>query len=415
MKKRVLYSEANYAAIVREQGYFVDKTAYIAKLERIRNPVFLRPRRFGKSLLCSILRYYYDRNYAAQFDELFGQTWIGQQPTGQQNQYIVLYLNFSTIATGPTIQEIEQSFRRQCNNTLDSLRYEYAPLLDGLAALSIEAPVADNISILLDHLRSRRLPPLYVIIDEYDNFANQLVTGHKDLLFQQLVAEDSFFKSFFKALKEGRETGAIANVFITGVLPILIDELASGFNIATIITLDQEFEAMIGFTQREVNELLDEVYTDYALNPTTRIEVDTVIKSHYNGYHFANPQGEALYNSTILMYFLQHLTRYGAMPEFLTDLNLRTDLSWVRRLTSANAGDTEAFVGQLTTENRIAHDRSLLATNFSTSHIFQPGFYPVFFFYLGLLTQQDNFFLRLPNLNIRQNFIEYFNELRQNN
>ena len=113
MKKRVLYSEANYAAIVHKQGYFVDKTAYIAKLEQVENPVFLRPRRFGKSLLCSILRYYYDRNYAAQFDELFGQTWIGQQPTGQQNQYIVLYLNFSTIATGPTIQEIEQSFRRQ--------------------------------------------------------------------------------------------------------------------------------------------------------------------------------------------------------------------------------------------------------------------------------------------------------------
>ncbi|MCC6604845.1 MAG: AAA family ATPase [Anaerolineae bacterium] len=324
-----------------------------------------------------------------------------------------------------------------------------------MPTMDLTVPVADNLSVLLGHLWQADLPRVFVIIDEYDNFANQLVTGHKDLLYRQLTAEDSFFKSFFKTLKEGRETGAIANVFITGVLPILIDELASGFNIATIITLDQEFEAMIGFTQREVDELLDEVYTDYALNPTTRTEVDTVIKHHYNGYHFANPQGEALYNSTILMYFLQHLTRYGAMPEFLTDLNLRTDLSWVRRLTNATAGDTEAFVGQLTTKNRIAgsvigyspllgrdcqipapgtgsddpvraigeyfvtltiaYDRSLLATNFSTSRVFQPGFYPIFFFYLGMLTQQDNFFLRLPNLNIRQSFIEYFNELPQNN
>ncbi len=114
MKKRILYSEANYAAIVEKQGYFVDKTPYLAKLEWVANPVFLRPRRFGKSMLCSILRYYYDRNYAEHFSELFGHTWIGQNPTGQQNQYIVLYLNFSTIATGPTIHEIEKS-RRQCN------------------------------------------------------------------------------------------------------------------------------------------------------------------------------------------------------------------------------------------------------------------------------------------------------------
>jgi hypothetical protein len=117
------------------------------------------------------------------------------------------------------------------------------------------------------------------------------------------------------------------------------------------------------------------------------------------------PRGEALYNSTILMYFLDYFTIHKEMPEYLTDLNLRADLSWVRRLTSANAGDTEAFVTQLTTENRIAHDKNFLTSKFNTVQFFQPGFYP------GLLTQQDNFFLRLPNLNIRQIFIEYFNEL----
>lgn len=177
--------------------------------------------------------------------------------------------------------------------------------------------------------------------------------------------------------------------------------------------LDQEFEAMIGFTQSEVDHLLDEIYADYALDPTTRWEVDMVIKNHYNGYHFINPQGEALYNSTILMHFLQHLTRYGEMPEYLTALNLRTDLSWVRRLTSANAGDTEAFVTQLTTENRIAYDKTFLTTKFNTSQFFQPGFYPISFFYLGMLTQEGNFFLCLPNMNMRQTFIEYFNELHQ--
>ena len=326
MKKRVLYSEANYAAIVRENGYFVDKTNYIAALERVRNPVFLRPRRFGKSMFCSILRYYYDRNYAADFDELFGHTWIGQHPTGQQNQHLVLFLNFSTIATGPTIQDIEASFKRQCNHILNTFCYEFAPWLDDLTGIDLEASVADNVSVILDHIRGRRLPQMYVIIDEYDNFANQLVTGHRDLLYRQLTAEDSFFKSFFKTLKEGRETGGIANVYMTGVLPILIDELASGFNIATILTLHPRFEAMLGFTQAEVDQLLDEVYADYAIDPATRAEVNATIKNHYNGYHFVNPGGDALYNSTILMYFLDYLTTVGEMPEYLTDLNLRTRL-----------------------------------------------------------------------------------------
>ncbi len=411
MKKRVLYSEANYAAIVRKQGYFIDKTSYIAKLERVENPVFLRPRRFGKSLLCSILRYYYDRNYAEQFAELFEHTWIGQQPTGQQNQYLVLFLNFSTIATGPTIQEIEKSFKRQCNHILDSLRHEYAPLLNDLATFSVETPVADNLSILLEHIRSRRLPQVYVIIDEYDNFANQLIVGHKDQLYQQLTADDSFFKSFFKTLKEGRETGAIANIFITGVLPILIDELASGFNIATFITLRPQFEQMLGFTQSEVDQLLDEVYSDYAIDPATRAEVDAVLKNHYNGYHFVNPNGEALYNSTSLIYFLDQFTANRTIPKRLIDANLKTDLSWVRRLTASNPALTKEFVERLTLHNTIGYDEKYLLEEFDMHQFFDKGFFPISFFYLGMLTQQDNFYLRLPNLSMREIFVEYFNQI----
>lgn len=413
IKRRVLYSEANYAAMVRDHGYFVDKTAYVAQLEPVRNPVFLRPRRFGKSLLCSILRYYYDRNYADQFEQLFGHTWIGQHPTGQQNQYLILGLNFSTIVTGPTISAIENSFKSQCNYILDSLRYEYAPLLDDLPPLPQDAPVADNLRKLLTYLRVRRLPRLYVIIDEYDNFSNQLIIDHKDELYRQLTADDGFFKIFFKTLKEGRETNTIANVFITGVLPILIDELASGFNIATILTLRSEFEAMLGFTQSEVDQLLDMVYQDYAFDPSTRPEIATMLKNHYNGYHFATTQGEALYNSTILMYFLEYFTSRREPPEFLTDLNLRTDLMWIRRLTSAHPGDTEAFVEALTNANQIAYDKNFLTTKFNMFQFFTPGFYPIAFFYLGMLTRQDDFFLKLPNLNLRQIFIEYFNEIHQ--
>ena len=413
MKRRVIYGESNYAAIVRKDGYFVDKTAYIAKLEEIENPVFLRPRRIGKSLFCSLLRYYYDRNEAAHFDELFGQTWIGQHPTPSHNQYILLFFNFSVVHVGGTVAEIESSFRRHCNSTLSLLRIEYAPLLDEMPEILFDAPVSDNLNHLLNYVASHQLPPVYVIIDEYDNFANQLITGNRDLHYQELTAADGFLKTFFKTLKAGRESGAVANVFITGVLPITIDELASAFNIATFLTLEPGFEAMLGFTQAEVDHLLDDIYREHELDPATRREVDALIKSNYNGYHFVDPEGEALYNSTILIYFLRYFTQYKEFPKRLIDLNLKVDLAWVRRLTASNPQLTAAFVDQLTLHNRIRYDEVFLIEKFDVSQFFNPSFFPISFFYLGMLTKEDDFNLRLPNLNLRQIFVEYFNELHQ--
>lgn len=411
MKRRVVYAEANYAALVRKRGYFVDKTNYIAELETVENPVFLRPRRFGKSLLCTTLGYYYDLNYADRFDELFGHTWIGQNPTDQHNKYVVLSLDFSTIATGPTLVEIEASFNRQVNTALYYLSQRYPTIFTGMPDLPLAAAVSENLNAILKHLQAERRPPLYVIIDEYDNFSNQLITGNKDHLYRELTAENSFFKTFFKTLKEGRKTGAIANVFITGVLPILIDELASGFNIATFITLRPRFEAMLGFTQREVDRLLDQVYADYAIDPSTRNEVAAVIRNHYNGYRFVTNAGEALYNSTILMYFLDQFTETKTIPRYLIDANLKTDISWVRRLTASNPALTAEFVDQLTLHHVIGYDEKFLVEKFNMYQFFEKGFFPISFFYLGMLTRHDDFYLRLPNLNLREIFVEYFNEI----
>jgi hypothetical protein len=359
------------------------------------------------------LEYYYDIRYTDRFAELFGHTWIGQHPTPHHNSRIVLALDFSVIEPGSTVQEIEYNFKRICNARLAFLRDSHSALLSTMPVVLPDDPVSNNLSNLLGYLKAHDLPPLYVIIDEYDNFTNQLITGHKDQLYHELTAEDSFLKTFFKTLKEGRKTGAIVNVFITGVLPITLDDLASAFNIAIFLTLNPTFEAMLGFTQAEVDHLLDEIYHDYTIDPGTRGQVDMVIKSHYNGYHFVNPQGEALYNSTILMYFLNEFTQFKQIPEFLTDMNLRTDLSWVQRITSAHPGDTERFVKQLTTHNQIAYDRTMLTTKFNTSTFFQPDFYPISFFYLGLLTRRDDYTLQLPNNNLRQIFVEYFNELNR--
>ncbi len=416
MKRRIIYGESNYASFVRKNGYFVDKTEYIAKLESIENPIFLRPRRFGKSMFCSLLWHYYDLNFAEQFDELFGHTWIGQNPTGQQNQYIVLFFNFSSIATGRTIEDIEASFRRQCNAALDVLYRENVSFLHGLPKVDLEAPVADNLSNLTYFLR-RQQRKLYVIIDEYDNFGNQLITTGHDQLYHKLTEDDSFLKTFFKTLKEGREINAIANVFITGVLPILIDEMASGFNVGTFLTLDPEFEAMVGFTQPEVDHLIDDLYVDYELEPATRDQVNALIKNYYNGYRFVrsdSTQGRgALYNSTILIYFLHYLQRRGEVPDRLIDANLKTDISWVRRLTASNPQLTESFVDQLTLHNTIAFDEKMLVEKFNMTQFFDQSYFPISFFYLGMLTRHDPFQLRLPNLTMREIFVEYFNEVHQ--
>jgi hypothetical protein len=412
-RKRVVYGNANYADLVQKGGYFVDKTPYIAKLELIENPIYLRPRRFGKSTFCSLLNYYYDLNEAGRFEKLFGETWIGQNPTGTQNSYMILYLNFSSVEVGRKLQELEQNFRLICNSRLSALVRQYAPRLAALPELDRSAPVSNNMKQLLDLIQSERLPPLFVIIDEYDNFANHLITTDRDPIYYDLVADDSFFKTFFKTLKEGREIGAIANVFITGILPITMDDLASAFNVGTYLTLDATFEAMAGFTQNEVDHLLDQIYQDYPLDAATRPEISALVKNHYDGYHFVSHQNEPLYNATSLMYFLRELTEHGQPPKSLTDGNLRTDLHWVRRLTGSNPVNTGNLLETLNIENRIRFSNDLLTSKFNLAQFFTPTFYPVSFFYLGMLTLLDDFSLTLPNVNMRKIFVEYFNEFHQ--
>jgi hypothetical protein len=359
-----------------------------------------------------MLAHYYDLQQADHFDNLFGHTWIGQNPTGNQNKFIILELDFSAIDVNGTYQDISQNFKIRCNTALSLLRFNYAPLLDNIPDTDINAPVSNNLALILYHLKSLSLS-MYVIIDEYDNFANQLITNHRDQLYNQLTEDGSFLKTFFKTLKEGRKIGAIHNVFITGILPITIDELASAFNIGTFLTMDPEFENMLGFTQNEVDILLDEIYHDHDFDSENRPGIQSLLKNHYDGYRFINPAGDSLYNSTLIMYFLDWFTRHKKIPPQLTDQNLKNDLSWVKRLTAANPGLTIPFVDQLTLHNKIEYDYTLMVNKIDMHQFFDERYFPISFFYLGMLTRLDDFHLCLPNWNMRQIFMEYFNELHE--
>jgi len=415
--KQIIYAAPNYAKLREANGYFVDKTEYIAKLEQVSNPIYLRPRRFGKSFLCSMLEFYYDLNHKERFQELFGDTWIGQHPTGKQNQYIVLRLNFSTIEVGKTIDEIETSFRNHCNRRIKAIYQRNTSLFEEIPDTDLNVPVSNNLDALLSDIEVMELPLLFVIIDEYDNFANQLIIRSQNSLFHQLVGEGGFLKTFFKVLKAGRESGAIENIYITGILPMTIDELASAFNVGTFLTLDPTFEAMVGFTQSEVDTLLDEIFVDYDFPQNMRGVVDELIKNHYDGYHFVKPAVDkdsvALYNTTILMYFLRHLTQHGEITEYLTDENLRTDIGWMRRLNEANPQLAESMSNQLMIEKALPYNRLTLPIRFNVSNFFDNQFFSTALFYLGLLTRKNETQLTFPNLNMYHIFVGYFNERHQ--
>ncbi|MCP4156756.1 MAG: AAA family ATPase, partial [bacterium] len=288
-KKRVRYGEANYKSLVLDNGYYVDKTEYIRLMEEFKNPVFLRPRRFGKSLWCTTLEYYYDINEAGDFDLLFGHTDIGKNPTPLHNSFMILSLDFSTIDPSGDIKAILRRFNDQCNTALQVVLWRYKNYFKGFDRIDEDVDVSTNLKKILAQIKAFDLPRLYVIIDEYDNFANQLITSHKDALYRELTADNSFLKNFFKTLKNGCKARTIDRVFITGVLPITIDDLSSGYNIADFLTLNKKFENMMGFTHQEVGALLDEIYEDHRLPLGTRWQIMEVITANYNGYRIIDP------------------------------------------------------------------------------------------------------------------------------
>ncbi|MCP4150998.1 MAG: AAA family ATPase, partial [bacterium] len=410
-KKKILYGVANYKKMVEKNGYYVDKTGFIHLLEEYQNPVFLRPRRFGKSLWCTTLEYYYDINEVEHFDELFGHTEIGKNPTSSHNQYMILSLDFSIVDPSGGIEDIRRRFNHQCNMALQGVLWRYKKYFGDTGKIDRAEDVAINLEEILVKIKAFNLPQLYVIIDEYDNFANQLITAHKDTLYRELTADDSFLKNFFKTLKNGSKSGSISKIFITGVLPITIDDLSSGYNIAEFLTLEQKFENMMGFTLKETEKLLDEIYREHQIDPATRPLIVETIIANYNGYRIIDTEGEGLFNSTILMYFLKKFIDYREIPKYLIDVNLKTDVSWVRRLTASNPKNTEELVNKLLIDNQLPYNELALSEKFSMSQFFDKDFYPVSFYYLGMLTKWDEQYMCLPNLNMRSIFVDYFNDL----
>lgn len=406
------YAIADYA-ILRERGYYyVDKTKYISLLERYSAPVFLRPRRFGKSLFMSTLAYYYDVNAADRFGTLFGDTYVGQHPTGEQNQYMVLRFDFSKLVMADNLQGLEKNFNDLLCPVLRGFvggKARYPRFFEGFH-FSDEKDASKMLSEILNRIVDENLPPLYLLIDEYDNFTNQLLTSFKDPLYEEVTTGDSFLRTFFKVIKGGIGEGAIRTCFCTGVLPVTMDDLTSGYNIAEILTLKAEFASMLGFDHDEASEYLRYVMEKYDRVGGSFDELWSLLLNNYDGYRFL-PNAKPLFNSTILTYFFKNFAELkGEIPVELVDENLRTDIGWLRRLTVTQENARE-MLDALVINDELIYSQSDLRSKFNKRKFFEKQFYPVSLYYLGMTTLKNSYKMQLPNLTMRSIYVDYYNSL----
>ena len=405
------YAVANYADL-RDRGfYYVDKTDYIPRLEAYNAPVFLRPRRFGKSLLVSTLAHYYDRTLAHRFEDLFGGTYIGSHPTPEHNRYMIIRYDFSAMVMADNMERLEQNFNILNRGPVEIMVTHNRDLF-GDFQFSTRENAAQMLEEALAYARAHDLPPVYILIDEYDNFTNQLLTSYNDPLYEKVTTADSFLRTFFKVIKKGIGEGSIRTCFCTGVLPVTMDDLTSGYNIAEILTLHPDFINMLGFTHAEADAYLRYVLDKYTGSQERYDEIWQLIVNNYDGYRFS-PKGEKLFNATILTYFLKNFaTRHGEVPEEMIDENLRTDIGWLRRLT-LSLENSKAMLDALVIDNGLAYNVADLSSKFNKQKFFDKNFYPVSLFYLGMTTLQNNFRMALPNLTMRSIYMDYYNVLNR--
>ena len=410
-KITIPYAVADFIEM-RERGfYYVDKTDYISKLEEYKAPVFFRPRRFGKSLLVSTLACYYDRTKAHRFEELFGGTWIGSHPTKEHNQYMIIRYDFSKMVMANSIEGLAQNFNDLNCGPVD-LMVEHNRDLFGDFQFTTRGDASKMLEEVLNYARSHGFPKVYILIDEYDNFTNQLLTAYNDPLYEEVTTNDSFLRTFFKVIKAGIGEGSIRTCFCTGVLPVTMDDLTSGYNIAEILTLEPGFMNMLGFTYEETEVYLRYVLDKYSTGQDRYNEIWQLIVSNYDGYRF-RPNGDRLFNATILTYFFKKFAaNAGSIPDELVDENLRTDINWIRRLT-LSLDNAKAMLDALVIDDELSYNVADLSSKFNKKKFFDKEFYPISLFYLGMTTLKNSYRMVLPNLTMRSVYMDYYNQLNR--
>lgn len=409
------YAVSDFGKLITQGHFYQDRTDRIPLLEEAGYQlVFIRPRRFGKSLLLSMLEHYYDVNRADQFATLFGKLAIGQNPTPLHNQYLVLTWDFSVVKAQGTLREIEAALHQHVNDRLAQFSARYAARLT--------QPITLHPTDAVSSLESARFAAqqsgtaIYLLIDEYDNFANDVLMAKREQAdYERLLYGEGELKRLFKTVKAGAGRG-IDRVFITGVSPIVLSDMTSGYNVGEDIYLKAAFNDLCGFTEAEIAVVLERLAAEGHRGTWSPAEALDLMRTFYNGYCFSEDSRERLYNPTLSLYFLKALQTDGHYPREMLDENLAMDRGKLSYIAELPHGE-EVLAQALNGEEGILIPR--LAKRFGVADVLtavkdQP-FMASLLYYFGILTLTgvgilDKPILNIPNLVARALYVERLRE-----
>lgn len=410
--KRIPYGVSDFVDIIKRNQYYIDKTMYIPKLEEEADSLFfIRPRRFGKSLLLSMMCAYYDINQSNRFEELFGKLWIGSHPTPYRGKFQVLFLDFSKI--GGDIKDLKENFNNYCNIRLDNFieRYKRAYRPEIVEKIKSASTVVDKLNMIDTEAKDANMQ-LYLIIDEYDNFTNVVLNEHGEKVYWALTHAKGFYREIFKMFK-----GMFTRIFMTGVSPVTLDDLTSGFNIGWHISTKPAFNQMLGFSTEDVREMFEYFKSAGKVRPDCDVEsVIAEMKPWYDNYCFSEDAlrtQSRVFNCDMVLYYLRNYMETGESPRQMIDPNTKTDYNKMKKLLQLDKqdGNRKGVIYEIAEQGEII---SNLETTFPAETLTNPKMFVSLLFYYGMLTIKgthgSRLMLGIPNNNVRKQYYEYLLE-----
>ena len=409
--KLVPYGVADFATVIEQNLYYVDKTMFIPELEKQpRNLFFIRPRRFGKSIFLSMLYSYYDCTQSHKFQSLFGNLWIGQHPTPLQGKYQVLFLDFSQI-TG-NIDKLETKFNSYLSINLDAFVRQYSEYYQAeMEEILAQEDFEEKMELIFKAAKAHQYH-LYLIIDEYDNFTNVILNERGENVYHAITHADGFYRDVFKKFK-----GNFERIFMMGVSPVTLDDVTSGFNIGWNISIKPEFDEMLGFSTTDVVEMFT-YYKEHGSIPADS-DIDAIVndmKPWYDNYCFAEEalkKKTRMFNCDMVLYYLLNYMDNGCSPRQMIDPNTRTDYGKMKKLLQFDKldGERKGIIRKIAEEEQIV---TQLYESFSAYQIPKAEIFPSLLFYYGMLTikgtRGSKLILGIPNNNVRKQYYGYLEE-----
>jgi len=419
--KNIPYGVSNYKELIEEKYYYVDKTMYLSKLEETaKTVIYLRPGRFGKTLFTSMMYYYYDVNSSSDFETLFKDTYVYDNPTPNKNNYYVLKFDFSGLTTlNMTESELKEMFNLKVLNSINEFMSKYN--FDFEINTELKEPNLLLLSLLsklkemLDSKDENKTlkHKLYIIVDEYDNFTNGVLEGDTSL-FESVVTKNGFVKSFYAAIKEYKGNGVVDRFFATGICPVTLNSMTTGFNIATDISLESKYNSMVGLTHEEVRKLISEL----EISSDEQDKIYNIMLEHYDGYLFSKnlTKEDKVFNGTLVMYFLKkYIDDNKNIPEELYDNNITVNYEKIENLLKLqNNTFYKDIISDILDNNKIT---SVLVSMFNLVAGFNKEDIISLLYYFGYLTISgkssitSDIIFKVPNECMRLAYNSYFEKM----